>query len=226
MDKWFDNFKYQNRYKEIYELIDKNEIDKFKYIFYEIEDTVRFFQLILKAYHSVISGGYIDWLDFGSVVNISKDMNPYCDDIELDLDLLINVYSHTHTFFDYLRLLFNPEVYSNIPRLAVYPTKRLFDVTIEDFNSIHSDRLRLFFKKIDECRKIKDDNVMIVLLLYGHVHNNYDALNKYLENYKYFSKYFYKNKQLPKDFCLVSDEVITMFENMDNFLPSQNIAIR
>ena len=52
MDKWFDNFKYQNRYKEIYELIDKNEIDKFKYIFYEIEDTVRFFQLILKAYHS------------------------------------------------------------------------------------------------------------------------------------------------------------------------------
>ena len=220
-----DEFRYMNCHRDVFELISKNDIETFKKRYPDLKDTVPLFRLINDILKSINTCS-IDLNDYSSVINISNDLIPFYKNIANEKELLKIVYYNTRNFYDYFLLLFNPEHFKNIPRLAVFPMARLFSFKIDDLSIIKSNRIKLLFEKIDECRIIMNDNVMIVLLLYGFINNNYDALNKYLDNYEFFkSKYYFDHNEGPEEFSLVSDEVITMFEDMDNYLPTQNIVI-
>lgn len=223
---FYGDYKYDNCSRRVYDLIVDNKINELKREYPAIKDYVPLFQLvneIIKSSHC----HYIDWNDYQTIINASDELMSLYPSILEDKDFLAQLYPRKHDLYHYFRLFFDTEWCELVPRLIIYPLSYLFDIYINDLSIIKNVRLRKLFEKIDECRDRKDDCIMIVLLLYGHIHNNYDVLNKYMEGYKnYRKKFSNKYKVGLKQFCLVSDEVNMMIKDMEGFIPSQQVVIK
>ena len=225
MDLYRDHA-YDNCCRAVYDLLIDNKVDECKRKYSKIKDYVTLFQVmneIIKNSHT----HYIDWNDYQTVINASDELMPFYKNIVEEKDFLSLLYSWRWNLYPYFRIFYDTKWCEIVPRLVIYPLSSLFEMKIDDLSIIKDDRIRLLFQKIDECRDKKDDCILIVLLLYSHVHNNYDVLNKYLEGYKSYRKKFSNKYSIGiKKFSLVSDEVNMMFKDMDSFIPSQQAVIK
>ncbi len=223
---FYRNYFYDNCCRQVYNLLIDNRIEKLEKQYPLIKDYVPLFQIIndiIKNSHAF----YIDWNDYQTIINTCDELMPFYQKIVDEKDFLSLLYSWKWNLYSYFRIFFDTEWCEKVPSLVIYYLSYLFDMKIDDISIIKDNRIRMLFQKIDECRDKKNDCILIVLLLYGHIHGNYDVLNKYLQGYNsYRKKFSNKYKVGLKNFSLSSDEVNMMFKDMDSFIPSQQAVIK
>ena len=211
--------------KEIYQLIKDGNDDELYEKYPMVKIYRKLLDLVIEAFFSTTSEEYtayfVTGVFFGTYMSADK-LYTKTKEMEEDFELFKQIVHLRTQQDDYMKIIFNPVVYNKHANVAAYQVQHImwsgFDIDVSNIE-IHNEKIKKFF---DVMRMVKNnyphlnkDVETALLILYGHMNDNYEYLYRYLDNYDFYQERLMLNNYSDHDRVTVLSEATNkMFINI------------